>query len=71
MAGDAALYVDPYDENEIASGMKRILEDVKLRSDLIIKGKEQIKKFHGKNARMKPIKFTKRFLVTNNMSKAA
>lgn len=45
VAGDAVLYVNPYDENEIASAMKQIAEDEELRLTLISKGREQIKKF--------------------------
>jgi glycosyltransferase involved in cell wall biosynthesis len=63
VAGDAALYVDPYDEDDIAWGMKRILEDVKLRSDLIMKGKEQINKFSWKKCTDETYKIYQAVLV--------
>ncbi len=43
--GDAALYVDPENVNDIKEKMGRLLNDEKLRKDLIEKGKHQIKKF--------------------------
>lgn len=43
--GDGALYVDPGDVNDIALKMKKLLEDDKLRNDLIKKGYDQVKKF--------------------------
>lgn len=43
--GDAALYVDPKDTQDIASKMLTLVEDGALRQELITKGKEQIKKF--------------------------
>ncbi|EKD86692.1 MAG: group 1 glycosyl transferase [uncultured bacterium] len=43
--GDGALYVDPEDANDIASKMKKLLEDDELREDLIKKGYNQVKKF--------------------------
>lgn len=42
---DAALYFDPKDENDIADKMKIILNDEKLRDDLVEKGLNHIKKF--------------------------
>ncbi len=44
-AGDAALYVNPESVDDIAAKMGKLLEDKKLRQDLIKKGREQIKKF--------------------------
>lgn len=43
--GDAALYVDPNNVDDIASKMRKLLEDENLRKDLIAKGKKQIEKF--------------------------
>ncbi len=45
IAGDAALYVDPYNTTEIANAMKRIFEDPYLRKLLISSGIQQAKKF--------------------------
>jgi glycosyltransferase involved in cell wall biosynthesis len=43
--GDAALYVDPMNSEDIASKITRVLDDEKLRKELIEKGYKQIKKF--------------------------
>jgi glycosyltransferase involved in cell wall biosynthesis len=45
VAGEGALYVDPYNVEEIAKGMERIAFDENLRKDLIQKGYENIKRF--------------------------
>lgn len=45
VAGDAALLVNPFDEQEIADAMKTISSDEIVRSQLIEKGFEQAKKF--------------------------
>lgn len=43
--GDAALYFDPENIDDIAKTITKILEDEKLRQTMIKKGYEQIKKF--------------------------
>jgi glycosyltransferase involved in cell wall biosynthesis len=43
--GDAALYVNPKDVNDIKEKMELVIGDEKLRNDLIKKGYEQVKKF--------------------------
>lgn len=43
--GGAALYVDPENVDDIAKKMTKLLNDEKLRKELIEKGKEQVKKF--------------------------
>jgi glycosyltransferase involved in cell wall biosynthesis len=48
VAGDAALYVNPYDEKEIGQSMKRLMEDGDLCKSLIGRGKEQVRKFSWK-----------------------
>ncbi len=45
VAGDAALLVDPEDEEEIAAAMLRLSEDEALRQELIRKGYENVKRF--------------------------
>jgi len=45
IAGDAALLVDPLDENAIAGSMMRLLEEKDLRRDLIEKGRARRKDF--------------------------
>jgi glycosyltransferase involved in cell wall biosynthesis len=50
VAGEGALYVDPYNVDEIAKGMERIAFDEELRKDLIKKGFENIKRFSWEKA---------------------
>ncbi len=45
VAGDAALQVDPFNEEEIASAMELIERDSVLRTDMIAKGEERVKLF--------------------------
>ncbi len=45
VAGNAALYVNPYEINEIAQAMGKIISDKELRLNLIEKGKIQRQKF--------------------------
>ena len=39
--GDAAILVDPYDSEAIADGIRRVLEDARLRADLCRRGLER------------------------------
>lgn len=43
--GDAAVYFDPKDVDDIKEKIEGVITDSKLRSDMIKKGREQIKKF--------------------------
>jgi len=45
VAGDAALYFDPYSEASIRNAVLKVLGDTIFREDLINKGYEQLKKF--------------------------
>jgi len=45
VCGDAAYYVDPYDVENIAEGMYKVLTDKVLRESLIKKGLERVKQF--------------------------
>lgn len=45
VGGDAVLIVDPYNPHEIARAMMKVIDDPKLRDDMIKKGYEQAKKF--------------------------
>jgi glycosyltransferase involved in cell wall biosynthesis len=45
VCGDAAYYVNPYDVEDIARGIEKVLTDENLRQDLIKKGFENIKRF--------------------------
>ncbi len=45
VGGDAALYVNPNDANDIALKIKKLLEDEGLRRELVAKGKKQVESF--------------------------
>lgn len=57
VAGDAALLVDPYQVDEIAAALQRLLEDETLRENLVAKGFAQVKHFtwEGAAAQLKSI----------------
>jgi len=50
VAGEAAILVDPYDVGEIATGLKRLASDEKLRSSLIRRGEQRTKDFSWEKA---------------------
>lgn len=43
--GEHSIYVDPYNEKQLAFEINRVLGDEMLREDMIAKGKEYVKKF--------------------------
>ena len=45
VCGDAAEYVDPYNTADIASGIRRVLQDETLRSRLVRAGRERVQHF--------------------------
>ncbi len=45
VVGDAAVLVDPYDVEDIAHGMERLLGDVALRASLVQKGRARVSTF--------------------------
>lgn len=50
---DAAYYIEPYNVESIAEGIKKVLSDQVLREDLIRKGRERIKSFNWDNSAKK------------------
>jgi len=48
--GDAALMVNPYQVEEIAEGMQRLIEDTALREELIKRGAQQVKRYSWEDA---------------------
>ncbi|AHY06538.1 glycosyltransferase family 4 protein [Serratia plymuthica] len=50
---DSALYFDPYNEQDIASAMEKIILDEKLRSELISRGDANIKRFSWSDSALK------------------
>ncbi len=56
ICGDAAYYVNPYKIEDIAKGIKTIIENESLRKKLIEKGFERVKFFSWENSAKKTIK---------------
>ena len=54
--GDAALYVDPENVSDISEKMKKLLDDKKLREELINKGKKQVEKFSWEKSAQETLK---------------
>jgi len=50
VAGDAALFIDPYEVDGLAAAMDKLVEDSTLRIDLIHKGLERVAQFSWKRA---------------------
>lgn len=50
VSGNAALLVDPKDVSAIAKGIHRLCNDATLRSDLVDRGKQQVKQFSWRTA---------------------
>ena len=48
--GDAALYVNPTDTDDIMKKMKKLVESKELRKELIKKGRAQVNKFSWEKA---------------------
>ncbi|GAB4031142.1 MAG: hypothetical protein Fur0012_08070 [Elusimicrobiota bacterium] len=55
VCGDAAYYVNPYDVEDIARGIEKVLNDENLRQDLIRKGFENVKRFSWEKSAQKII----------------
>ena len=45
VVGDAALLVDPYDVEDIAAALVRVLDDAQLRKNMIARGRERVAHF--------------------------
>lgn len=50
VGGDAALYFEPHDAEELANAIRRVTSDAKLRDELIARGREQVAKFTWEDA---------------------
>jgi glycosyltransferase involved in cell wall biosynthesis len=59
VCGDAAYYVNPYDIEDIARGIEKVLSDENLRNDLVKKGFENIKRFSWERSAKKIIEVIK------------
>ena len=51
VGGESVLYVDPYDTGSIRLGFTSLMKDEKLRSNLVRKGFENVKRFDDKSIR--------------------
>ena len=47
VGGDACIYINPYNNEEIRNAIKRIIENDKLREELVFKGFRNVKRFNG------------------------
>jgi len=56
VAGDAAYFVNPYKEKEIAAGLARLASNKKLREKLVAAGTKQAKKFKWEASAKKTLK---------------
>jgi glycosyltransferase involved in cell wall biosynthesis len=59
VGGDAALYFEATNENELTDKIKKVLDDKNLRNDLIQKGAEQLKKFSWKKCAQETLEYIK------------
>ena len=50
ICGDAACYVDPYDPEQIAAAIKRVVSDRAYRQELIAKGTERARRYSWKRS---------------------
>lgn len=57
VGGDAALYFDAGDPKDLSEKIRQIMEDDNLRSDLVVKGKERIKKFSWEECAQKTLDY--------------
>lgn len=57
VAGEAARYFDPLDENDIAAAIVELIEDARLRKELTAAGRERVRRFSW-GARARPPKAT-------------
>jgi glycosyltransferase involved in cell wall biosynthesis len=62
VAGDATIYVDPYDVEDIAHGLWRAIRDDELREKLIEKGRVRARKFTWRQAAVETVEFYRRIL---------
>ncbi len=64
IADKAAVLVDPKSVESIAEGIKKIIENKKLRNDLIKKGKERLKNFSWQKTAKETLEVYKRIVVS-------
>jgi glycosyltransferase involved in cell wall biosynthesis len=62
VSGDAALYVDPYDVEDITMKIEQLLVDEPLRKELQLKGLEQIKKYSWEKSAKQVFELARQFM---------
>lgn len=62
VCGDAVLYFDPYNTEEMSEALFKVISNKKLRKDLVEKGKKQSQKFSWKDMVEKMYRVYKNFL---------
>ncbi len=62
VTGDAGLQADPLDVPAWTSGMEQLLTDAALRTDLIVKGRRQAKRFRWEEAAVQLLTVYERLL---------
>lgn len=62
IAGEAALFVDPYDVEKLATTMEQLLFEENLRQDIIRRGMEHVKKFSWHTAATETLSVYRQFL---------
>jgi len=65
VVGNAGILIDPYNANEIAGAMQKLLSDRPLRSELVSKGFEQLKIFSWEKAAKETLEVYKKVYGQN------
>lgn len=65
VAGDGACFIDPFDIVSIREGIIRVMNDDELRSDIIRKGKENVKKYDPRQIAEQYLSLYKKMLNKN------
>ncbi len=66
VGGDAVVYFDPYDENDMRDKIEKVISDSELRQNMIAKGREQLKKFSWEKIALETIECYKNVLNSRN-----
>jgi glycosyltransferase involved in cell wall biosynthesis len=57
VAGDAAVYFDPYDAEDMAEKISRVIDDEKLREELVDRGTQRLNKYSWEDSAYKLIRY--------------
>ena len=67
--GDAALYFDPYNVNDITEKIRNLISDEKIRKELVAKGKKQVLKYSFKTMAEKTLKLYNEINLSTKLEK--